>query len=84
MRYANAIWDLDDDLTGNVQHILEHGITKLDVEEVLLAPWEIKASRTSGRPIAFGMTQSGRVIAVIFEEVDTDTAYPITAYEVDP
>ncbi len=84
MGYLKAIWDLDDDPEGNVQHIAEHGITKDEVEQVLENPEGIESSRSSGRPIAFGETSTGRIIAVVYEEIDQDTVYPITAYEVEP
>ena len=84
MAFATALWDLDDDPRGNVQHIAKHGVTKEEVEEVLEDPAGIESSRSSGRPIAFGETSNGRVIAVVYEEIDEDTVYPITAYEVEP
>ncbi|MEO8496285.1 MAG: BrnT family toxin [Planctomycetota bacterium] len=83
MGYSKAIWDLDDDPAGNVLHIAEHGVTKEEVEEVLENPDGIETSRSSGRPIAFGETSTGRLIAVIYEEIDEDTVYPVTAYEVE-
>lgn len=83
MGYSKALWDLDDDPEGNVQHIAEHDITKEEVEDVLENPAGIETSRSSGRPIAFGETSTGRLIAVVYEEVDEDTAYPVTAYEVE-
>ena len=82
MGYFKAIWDLEDDPEGNVQHIAEHDITKEEVEEVLENPDGIETSRSSGRPIAFGETSTGRLIAVIYEEIGEDTVYPVTAYEV--
>jgi hypothetical protein len=30
------IWDLDDEPDGNVQHIAEHGLTKEEVDDVLM------------------------------------------------
>ena len=33
---AIVAWDAEDDPDGNVQHIIEHGITMEEVEEVLL------------------------------------------------
>ena len=84
MGYSTAIWDLDDDPEGNVQHIAEHGITKEEVEEVLEQPDDVVTSRSSGQPIAFGETSTGRIIAVVYEEIDLETVYPITAYEVEP
>ena len=83
MGFATAIWDLDDYPEGNVQHIAEHDITKEEVDEVLENPAGIEASRSSGRPIAFGETRTGRLIAVVFEEIDEGTVYPVTAYEVE-
>ena len=31
---------------------------------------------------SFGFTDFGRYIVVVFEEVDDDSVYPVTAYEV--
>jgi len=84
MGFSKAIWDLDDDPHGNVEHIAEHGITKEEVDEVLENPEGIESSCSSGRPIAFRETSTGRIIAVVYEEIDEDTVYPITAYEVEP
>ena len=77
-------WDGTDDPDGNVQHIAEHGITVEEVEEVLLdRNSEDTISRSSGRPITFGYTASGRYLAVVWEHIDDDplTIYPITAYD---
>ena len=84
MGFSTAIWDLDDDPNGNVRHISEHGITKEEVEEVLENPAGIESSRSSGRPIAFGETSTGRIIAVVYEEIEEDTVCRVTAYEVEP
>lgn len=84
MGYLKAIWDLDDDPSGNVQHIAEHGISKKEVEDVLENPDGVETSRSSGRLIAFGETTTGRIIAVIYDEIDHDTVYPVTAYDVEP
>ena len=78
-----ACWDLDDDPRGNVQHIAEHDVSKEEVEEVLEDPDGIERSRTSGLLIAFGETSTGRLIAVVFEEIGDDSVYPVTAYEID-
>lgn len=83
MGFSTTIWDLDDDTEGNVQHIAEHGITRGEVEEVLEHPEGIESSRSSNRPIAFGKTSTGRIIAVVYEQIDQDTVYPVTAYEVE-
>jgi hypothetical protein len=38
--------------------------------------------RSPGHPAAFGDTASGRHRMVVFEEMDADTAYPVTDFEV--
>jgi uncharacterized DUF497 family protein len=78
------IWDLPEDPNGNVQHSAAHNITVDEVEEVLLdRDSEDTISRSSGRPITFGYTSSGRYLAVVWEHVDDNplTIYPITAYD---
>jgi len=85
MAYVHVVWDMEDDPDGNVQHILEHGFTMDDVDEVLLDSESITTeSRSSGRPITFGYTSSGRYIAVVWEHITDDplTMRPVTAYEV--
>ena len=81
MPYFEIIWD--DGPGGNVEHILEHGITIDEVEEVLLNPTGRDLSRSSGLPIAFGFTPDGRYILVVYEKVDDFTIFPVTAYEVE-
>ena len=83
MPWLDVIWDLDDDPQGNVQHIVEHGISKAEVVEVLGRPQSYEKSRSSGRPVAIGTTSRGRTILVVYEEVDEDTVYPVTAYDLE-
>ena len=78
------IWDLPEDPDGNFQHIAAHHIAVDEVEEVLIdRESEDTISRSSGRPITFGYTSSGRYLAVVWEHVDDNplTMYPITAYD---
>ncbi|MBN2578440.1 MAG: BrnT family toxin [Pirellulales bacterium] len=82
MRYFAILWDLEDEPDGNTRHIAEHGITRDEVEEVLEKPFIISISRTTGQPIAFSETNTGRYIAIVYQEVDSDTVRPITAYEI--
>ena len=82
MPFSSIIWDLDDDPDGNVQHCAKHGVSKEEVEEVLASADDTDTSRSSGRPVAFGDTSTGRHLMIVFEEIDADTAYPVTAYEV--
>lgn len=76
------LWDLDHDEQGNVQHIGEHGIAKNDVAQVLDNPVGFDTSDSSGRPMVFGYTNEGRYIVVVYEQIDDDMVYPVTAFEV--
>ena len=77
------LWDLDEDPDGNVQHIAEHGLSREDVEQVVCNPAKRGVSRSSGRPMIFGYTLSGSYIAVVYEVVDANVVYPITAFELE-
>lgn len=79
---VTILWDLDDDHEGNVQHIAEHGIEKDDVAHVFDDPVRSSTSNSSKRPMVFGYAIDDRYIAVIYEEIDADTVYPVTAFEV--
>jgi hypothetical protein len=79
---VTILWDLDDDVHGNVQHIAQNGIEKDDVNHVLDDPVGFDTSDSSGRPMVFGYTIDDRYIAVIYEKIDEDTVYPVTAFEV--
>jgi uncharacterized DUF497 family protein len=84
---ALIAWDDEDDPEGNVQHIAEHDLSSEEVESVLLETSNVEGtSRSSGRPIVFGWTMTGRFIAVVFEwsSENPPVIYPITAYEVEP
>jgi uncharacterized DUF497 family protein len=82
MPFDVIIWDLDDDPDGNVQHCAEHGVTKEEVEAVFLNATDADISRSSGRPVVFGDISTGRHLMVVYEEIGTDTVYPVTAYDV--
>ena len=82
MAFDTIIWDLDDDPNGNFQHCAEHGITKEEIEEVFQNPTDFDVSQSSGRPVVFGDTSTGRHLMVVYEEVDADTVYPVSAFEV--
>ncbi len=82
MRFDTVYWDLPDDPEGNVWHCAEHGVTPDEVEQVFAAPTDFDTSRSTGRPVVFGDTAVGRHLMVVYEVVDADSVYPITAYEV--
>jgi uncharacterized DUF497 family protein len=86
LRDALIDWDEPEDEGSNTSHIAEHGLTVEEVESALFdenATFDI--SDSSGRPIAFGNTNTGRFIAIVFEVLnlsDPLVVRPITAYEV--
>lgn len=82
MQFGSVIWDLDDEPDGNVRHCAEHGVTKEEVEEVFQNAMDADTSHSTGRPVIFGNTTAGRHLLVVYEEIDADTVYPVTAYDV--
>jgi hypothetical protein len=82
MVFDSIIWDLDGDPDGNVQHCAEHGATKDEVEQVLQNATDADISRSSGLPVVFGETNTGRHLMVVYEQIDADTIYPVTAYDI--
>ena len=82
MPFESILWDLDDDPDGNVQHCSEHGITKEEVEEVLENATDADVSRSSGRPVVFEDTLAGRHLMLVYDQIDEETIYPVTAFEV--
>lgn len=79
-------WDEPDVEGSNTAHIAVHGLTPDEVESALfddLTTFDV--SDSSGRPIAFGITNSGRFIVVVFEVLNPANPLvirPITAYDV--
>ena len=82
MLFEFVFWDLDEDSEGNVFHCAQHGVTKEEVEEVFLNALDVDISRSTGRPVVFGETKTGRHLMVVFEAIDKNTVYPITAFDV--
>ena len=88
MRRTDALvaWDDEDDLGGNLHHVVEHGLSPDEVESVLLAnDATVGTSRSSGRPLVSGFPFTGRWIVVVDEVAATDPIVlrPVTAYEPD-
>jgi len=82
MRFDAIIWDLEDDPDGNVQHCAEHGVSQEEIEEVFENFSDEDVSASSGRPVVFGDTRVGRHLMVVYDRIDDETVYPVTAYEV--
>ena len=78
--FSQIIWN--DEPGGNIEHIEEHGLTVEDVEHVLLNSATEDFSRSTRRPCVFGRTPEGVHIIVVFERINGETVYPVTAYEV--
>jgi uncharacterized DUF497 family protein len=72
------IWDGE-----NEDHLAEHGVTPEEFAEVVSNPDRIEPSRSSGRPIAFGPTSTGKYLACVYELLDEFTVYAITAFEAE-
>jgi uncharacterized DUF497 family protein len=81
MPHIEVIWTAGPN--GNIRHLAEHGVTRQEAEDVLADPVATDISRSTGRPIAFGFTRSGRKLAVVYERIDRITVYPITAFDVE-
>jgi uncharacterized DUF497 family protein len=78
MAWVEVLWT-----DANRRHIAEHGIHVAEVEHVLRHPLQTTVSRTTGRPVAVGLTPAGRGVLVVYDWLDDVTVYPITAYDVE-
>ena len=58
MPHLEVIWT--DGPDGNVGHLAEHDVSPEEAEEILREPVALDTSRSTGRPIAFGLTSAGR------------------------
>jgi hypothetical protein len=83
MPVIDLLWDLPDDPHGNVQHISEHGLVPADVEFVFNNPIKSSISRSSGLPMVTGRLPSGDRIAVVYQQIDELTLYPVTAFIIE-
>ena len=70
-------------MTKNERHIQEHGVSMEEFEEVVCNPDATETSRSTGRPIAFGYTSTGKYLACVCDMLDESTVCPITAYPVE-
>jgi hypothetical protein len=87
-RQLTVIWDVEDDPDGNYVHIVIQGaVTQDEVDDVVCNPTNpTTTSDSTGRPITFGWTRTGRHLAVVWEQVTDDpyTIKPVTAYDTPP
>ena len=85
LRDALVDWDEPNDEGSNTAHIAEHGLTPEEVESALFdEKTTFDVSDSSGRPIAFGSTGTGRFIALfdVLNPADPLVIRPVTAYDV--
>ena len=79
-------WDEPNDEDSNTAHIAEHGLSPDEVESALYdEKTKFDVSDSSGLPIAFGYTNTGRFIVVVFQMLniaDPLILRPVTAYDV--
>ncbi len=71
----------------NEEKVALNGLSVDEVESVLLNPSAVQSfSRSTGRPMVFGWTHTGRHIAVVYEVLveEEGYVYPNTAYETPP
>jgi uncharacterized protein len=79
MRIREFEWD-----DGNCLHLeLGHGITPCEAEEVIAQRPVLKRTK-KGHYTAFGPTQAGRYLIVIFELKAIDVARVITGWDMKP
>ena len=77
MPWLDIIWTEE-----ATEKIAAHGVRSDEAEYVLMHGRHM-TSHSSGRPLAVGRTEAGRWLIVVYQQVDTITALPITAYEPD-
>jgi hypothetical protein len=78
----NVLFVWNDEL---IEYIGQHGVTPDEFEEVVLDAKTVQRSRSSGRPIVFGPTSTGKFLACVFEYTGPDETevLPVSAFEVD-
>ena len=64
---------------GNLEHIHEHGVRDYEVEEVLLFDKPIYYKGREGRYCAFGLTDNGRCLFIVFRVKGSGLMRVITA-----
>jgi len=70
-------------LEWNVEHAEEHGSTVEDLEYVLANSIRKSTSRSTGIPYVFGYAPDDVYIIMVYEIIDEETVYPVTAFEVE-
>jgi hypothetical protein len=66
-----------------VTYLALHGVTEEEFEEIVSNPEFDDISESSGRPIAFGETSTGKRLGCVYELLDDVTVLPVTAFEIE-
>ena len=64
-----------------IAHLALNDVTPDEFEYVVSFPDARDQSRTSGNPVAMGWTGEGRYLICVYEQIDADTVFPLTAFE---
>ena len=86
---GDFIWDEEEDESGNVVHIWEHGVTPTEAEDAILDPHAVPVQeRWIGRERRYtivGATPAGRILIVVFvlkgDAIRVITSYPASERE---
>lgn len=66
-----------------LEHLAEYDVTPEEFEEVVSNPDDTDVSRSSGNPVSFGWTSTGRYLCCVYKLRDDGLSVePVTAYEV--
>ncbi len=64
-----------------IDHLAEHGVASEEFEKVVSDPDHEDVSRSTGNPVAFGMTSNGRNFCCVFKRLGDDVIEPVTGYQ---
>ncbi|WP_013627251.1 BrnT family toxin [Rubinisphaera brasiliensis] len=79
MPHFDFIWTPE-----NIAHILEHGVSLEEAEDVVCFPDFTSTNSRNGRKLAYGEAATGKYLKVVYEFVDEITIYVVTAFEPEP
>lgn len=66
-----------------IEHLDEHDVSPDEFEAIVQNPEWTGSSRRTGKPLAAGQTEDGRMILCVYQFIDNITIEPITAYEIN-
>lgn len=64
-----------------IDHLAEHDVSPEEFEVVVGNPEFEDIIRSSGNPVAFRTTSTGRNLCCVFKRIGDDTIEPVTAYD---